>query len=34
MDVCIITRKTKMPIVVSVADHKVFDAVADIQEKV
>lgn len=33
-DVCIITRKTKMPIVVSVADHKVFDAVANIQEKV
>ena len=33
-DACIITRRTKMPVVVSVADHKVFDAVADIQEKV
>ena len=33
MDVCIITRKTKMPIVVSVEDHRVFDDIAAIQEK-
>ena len=33
MDACIITRKTKMPIVVSVEDHRVFDDIATIQEK-
>ena len=33
MDVCIITRKTKMPIVVSVADNSVFNTIAEIQEK-
>ena len=33
MDICIITRKTKMPIVVSVEDHRVFDDIATIQEK-
>ena len=32
-DACIITRKTKMPIVVSVEDHRVFDDIATIQEK-
>lgn len=32
-DVCIITRKSKMPIVVSVADNSVFNAIAKIQEK-
>ena len=32
-DACVITRKTKMPIVVSVEDHRVFDDIATIQEK-
>ena len=32
-DACIITRRTKMPIVVSVEDHRVFDDIATIQEK-
>ena len=32
-DVCIITRKEKMPIVVSVTDHSVFNAIAEVQEK-
>jgi hypothetical protein len=32
-DACIITRKTKMPIVVSVENHRVFDDIATIQEK-
>ena len=33
MDVCIITRKSKMPIVVSIQDNSVFNAIAKIQEK-
>ena len=33
MDVCIITRKSKMPIVVSVADNSVFNAIAEVQER-
>ena len=33
MDVCIITRKNKMPIAVSIADNSVFNAIAEIQEK-
>lgn len=33
MDVCIITRKDKMPIVVSVADYSVFNAMVEVQEK-
>ena len=33
IDVCIITRKNKMPIVVSVADNSVFNAIAEVQEK-
>ena len=33
MDVCIITRKSKMPVVVSIADNSVFNAIAEIQEK-
>ena len=33
MDVCIITRKSKMPIVVSIADNSVFNAIAEVQEK-
>ena len=33
MDVCIITRRTKMPVVVSVADNSVFNAIAEVQEK-
>ena len=32
-DVCIITRKSKMPIVVSIQDNSVFNAIAEIQEK-
>ena len=32
-DVCIITRKSRMPIVVSVADNSVFNAIAEMQEK-
>ena len=33
MDICIITRKCKMPIVVSIADNSVFNTVAEVQEK-
>ena len=33
MDVCIITRKSKMPIVVSITDNSVFNAIAEVQEK-
>ena len=33
MDVCIITRKSKMPIVVSIADNSVFNSIAEVQEK-
>ena len=33
MDVCIITRKSKMPIVVSIADNSVFNAIVEVQEK-
>ena len=33
MNICVITRKTKMPIVLSVEDHRVFDDIATIQEK-
>ena len=33
MDVCIITRKSKMPIAVSIADNNVFNTIAEIQEK-
>ena len=33
MDVCIITRKSKMPIVVSIKDNSVFNTIAEIQEK-
>ena len=32
-NVCVITRKTKMPIAVSIADSSVFSAIAEIQEK-
>ena len=32
MDVCIITRRTKMPVVVSVADHSIFNTISDVQE--
>lgn len=32
-DVCIISRKNKMPIVVSVADNSVFNAIAEVQER-
>ena len=32
-DACVITRKTKMPIVVSVADHSIFDIIKPIEEK-
>ena len=33
MDVCIITRKNKMPIVVSIKDNSVFNAIAEVQEQ-
>ena len=33
MDVCIITRKNKKPIAVSIADNSVFNAIAEVQEK-
>ena len=33
MDVCIITRKSKMPIAVSIADNSVFNAIAEVQER-
>ena len=32
-DVCIISRKSKMPIVVSIADNSVFNTIAEVQEK-
>jgi len=32
-DVCIITRKNKMPIVVSIADNSIFNAISEVQEK-
>ena len=32
IDVCIITRKSKMPISVSIADKSVFNAIAEVQE--
>ncbi|MBQ2291746.1 MAG: hypothetical protein II248_06280 [Paludibacteraceae bacterium] len=32
-DVCIITRKSKMPIAVSIADNSVFNAIAEVQEQ-
>ena len=32
-DVCIITRKSKMPIVVSINGNSVFNAIAEVQEK-
>jgi hypothetical protein len=31
IDVCIITRKSKMPIAVSIADNSVFNTISDIQ---
>ena len=33
MNICVITRKTKMPIVVSIADSSVFNAIVEVQEK-
>ena len=33
MDVCIITRKRKLPIVVSLQDNNVFNAIAEVQER-
>ena len=33
IDVCIIIRKSKMPIVVSIKDNSVFNAIAEVQEK-
>ena len=33
MDVCIITRKSKKPIAVSIKDNSVFNAIAEVQEK-
>ena len=33
MDICVITRKSKMPIAVSIADNSVFNAIAEVQEK-
>ena len=33
IDVCIITRKNKMPIVVSIKDNSVFNAIAEVQER-
>ena len=33
IDVCIITRKSKMPIVVSIKDNSVFNTVAKVQER-
>ena len=33
MDVCIITRKSKMPIVVSITDNSVFNTISEVQEK-
>ena len=33
MDICIITRKSKMPIAVSIKDNSVFNAIVEVQEK-
>ena len=33
MDVCIITRKSKMPIAVSIKDNSIFNAIAEVQER-
>ena len=33
MDICIITRKSKMPIVVSVENYSVFNTILEVQEK-
>ena len=33
IDVCIITRKSKMPIAVSIADNSIFNAISEVQEK-
>ena len=33
MDVCIITRKSKKPIAVSIKDNSVFNAIAEVQER-
>lgn len=33
MNICVITRKTKMPIVVSIADYSVFNAIVEVHEK-
>ena len=33
MNICVITRKTKMPIVVSVKDYSVFNTIGEVQEK-
>ena len=33
MDVCIITRKSKKPIAVSIKDNSVFNAISEVQEK-
>jgi hypothetical protein len=33
MDVCIITRKSKMPIVVSITDNSVFNTISEVLEK-
>ena len=33
MDVCILTRKSKMPIAVSIKDNSVFNAIAEVQER-
>ena len=33
MNICVITRKSKMPIAVSIADNSVFNAIAEVQEK-
>ena len=33
MDVCIITRKSKMPIVVSIENYSVFNTILEVQEK-
>jgi hypothetical protein len=33
MNICVITRKSKMPIAVSITDNSVFNAIAEVQEK-
>ena len=33
MDVCIITRKSKMPIAVSIQDNSIFNTISEVQEK-